>query len=131
MNLQKRNLEPIPTYDTAGAVKIIKEKKLNDAASKQEAEIFMEWKFGRRISKIKQIIIPDFSLYLNTVRAHGNDGTSLIFSVKHVPGLCMAYWRNLPVEVLTLPKLNRALQRRSLGSTIFMWISMDIEMINR
>ena len=43
----------------------------------------------------------------------------------------MAYWRNLPVEVLTLPKLNRALQRRSLGSIIFMWISMDIEMINR
>ena len=43
VNLQKRNLEPIPTYDTAGAVKIIKEKKLNDAlaiASKRAADLY-------------------------------------------------------------------------------------------
>ena len=38
MNLQKRNLEPIPTYDTAGAVKMIKEKKLNDAQPLQARE---------------------------------------------------------------------------------------------
>ena len=66
VNLQRRNLEPIPTYDTAGAVKMIKEKKLNDAAAiaSKRVQIFMEWKFGRRISKIKQIIIQDFSLFL-------------------------------------------------------------------
>src|SRR5919202_4760349 len=41
--LQTKGLEPVPTYDTAGAVKLIKEKKITEGAaiaSKRAAEIY-------------------------------------------------------------------------------------------
>ena len=66
----------------------------------------MEWKFGRRISKIKQIIIQDFSL-LSKVQSEptGNDGTSLIFSVKHVPGALYSILAEFASRGINLTKI--------------------------
>jgi prephenate dehydratase len=89
VNLQKRSLEPIPTYDTAGAVKLIKEKKLNDAAaiaSKRAADLYgmeiWEENIEDKTNNYTRFLV------ISKVQSEptGNDGTSLIFSVKHVPG---------------------------------------------
>lgn len=89
VNLRKRNLEPVPTYDTAGAVKMIKEKKLNDAAaiaSKRAAELY-EMEIWEENIEDKPNNYTRF-LVLSKMQSEptGHDGTSLIFSVKHVPG---------------------------------------------
>lgn len=89
VNLQKRKLEPIPTYDTAGAVKMIKEKKLNDAAaiaSKRAADLYgmeiWEENIEDKTNNYTRFLV------ISKVQSEptGSDGTSLIFSVKHVPG---------------------------------------------
>lgn len=87
--LQKRNLEPVPTYDTAGAVKMIKEKKLNDAAavaSKRAAELYGMKIWEENIEDKTNNYTRFLVLSKMQSEPTGHDGTSLIFSVKHVPG---------------------------------------------
>jgi prephenate dehydratase len=81
--LQKRNLEPIPTYDTAGAVKMIKEKKLNDAAaiaSKRAAELY-----GMKI-------------WDENIEDRTNNYTRFLVLSNTSQEHFMIYWRNLPIE---------------------------------
>ena len=87
--IKQNNLKTIPTYDTAGSVKIISElKKENCAAvaSKHASSLY-------KIPIIKEGIennSNNFTRFLvfskeNTAET-GNDKTSVIFSVKHEPG---------------------------------------------
>ena len=87
--LEKQKWEIIPAYDTAGAVKLLKEKDLPNAAaiaSEKAADLY-----GMKI--LARDIADNLSNYTRfLVLAHqdaastGDDKTSIIFSTKHIPG---------------------------------------------
>lgn len=87
--LERHKWEIIPAYDTAGSVKIIKERKLYNAAaiaSEKAAELY-----GMKI--LARDIADNLSNYTRfLVLSHedapptGDDKTSIIFQTKHVPG---------------------------------------------
>ena len=87
--LQKSKWELIPAYDTAGSVKLIKEKKLKDAAaiaSERAAEIYGMQILARDIADNKENYTRFFVLSKEDSPATGKDKTSIIFSAKHEPG---------------------------------------------
>ena len=87
--IQKNNMKTVPSYDTAGSVKIIKEmnkKNVACIASKNAAEI-------NQIPIIKEGIADNQNNYTrflvlskNTSKQTGKDKTSIIFSIKHEKG---------------------------------------------
>lgn len=87
--IQKNHLKPIPTYDTAGSVKIVLELKKNNIAciaSKKAAEIY-------NVPIIKESVEDNPSNYtrflvMSNKKKEGTtkDKTSIIFAIKHVPG---------------------------------------------
>jgi prephenate dehydratase len=89
--LNEKNLDPVPVYDTAGAVKMIKlgqNKNAAAIASKRAAEIYgMEiLDVGIEDSKNNFTRFYILSRDPTDTKPSGNDGTSIIFSVKHAPG---------------------------------------------
>lgn len=87
--LERLMCEVIPTYDTAGSVKIIKEKcSINEAAiaSEKAAEIYGMKILARNISDILDNYTRFVILSNKDAPPSGNDKTSIIFSVRHVPG---------------------------------------------
>jgi chorismate mutase/prephenate dehydratase len=85
----KHGYETIPFYDTAGSVKMIREKKLADAAaiaSKQAAHIYNMSILDRGIEDHPYNFTRFFVLALKDAIPTGRDKTSIIFSTKHVPG---------------------------------------------
>jgi chorismate mutase/prephenate dehydratase len=87
--LEKAKWEIIPTYDTAGSVKIVKERKLQDAAaiaSHRAAEIYDMQILACDIADNKENYTRFFVLSKNDSPPTGKDKTSIIFSAKHEPG---------------------------------------------
>ncbi|MFQ6095258.1 MAG: prephenate dehydratase [Candidatus Bathyarchaeia archaeon] len=87
--LESLNCEIISTYDTAGSVKMIKEKRLMDAgavAGERAAEIYGMSILARNISDDPNNYTRFFVLSKNDAPPSGNDKTSVIFSTRHVPG---------------------------------------------
>ena len=87
--LEKMKWEIIPTYDTAGSVKFIKEQKhLNAAAiaSQRAAEIYGMQILARDIADNKENYTRFFVLSREDSAPTGKDKTSIIFSAKHEPG---------------------------------------------
>lgn len=87
--LEKSGFKLIPTYDTAGSVKLIKEQGVTDAAaiaSERAAQIYGMKIIARNISDNPDNFTRFFVLSKSEVPPSGNDKTSIIFSVKHLPG---------------------------------------------
>jgi len=87
--LESLNIEMISTYDTAGSVKMIKEKRLMDAgaiAGERAAEIYGMSILARNISDNPNNYTRFFVLSKNDAPPSGNDKTSVIFSTRHLPG---------------------------------------------
>ena len=87
--LENQRWEIIPTYDTAGSVKIIKEqKKLNAAAiaSERAAQIYGMQILSRNIADNKENYTRFFVIDHEYAKFTGTDKTSIIFSAKHEPG---------------------------------------------
>jgi chorismate mutase/prephenate dehydratase len=87
--LEKMKWEIIPTYDTAGSVKTIKEQKLQNAAaiaSERAAEIYGMRILVRDIADNKENYTRFFVLSQQDSAPTGKDKTSIIFSAKHEPG---------------------------------------------
>ena len=87
--LESHNWEVIPAYDTAGAVKIIKEQNLVNAAaiaSEKAANLYSMRILARDIAdnptNYTRFLVLDTKDALPT----GDDKTSIIFALKHVPG---------------------------------------------
>jgi chorismate mutase/prephenate dehydratase len=81
--------ELISIYDTAGAVKMIKEQKLKDSsavASARAAEIYKMKILAREIEDNPNNYTRFFVLAKNDSPPTGTDKTSIVFSVKHKPG---------------------------------------------
>jgi len=93
--LQRHKIEPVPAYDTAGAAKLIKESAKMDAAaiaSKRAAELYDMLILEEGIEDRKNNYTRFLVLSLQEEKPEakmlrsGNYKTSIIFSVKHVPG---------------------------------------------
>jgi len=87
--LERLGRELIPTYDTAGSVKMLKEKGLKDAAavaSERAAELYGMKILAREIEDNPANYTRFFVLSKEDSPVTGRDKTSIIFSTKHTPG---------------------------------------------
>jgi chorismate mutase/prephenate dehydratase len=87
--LERLGRELIPTYDTAGSVKMLKEKGLKNAAavaSEKAAEIYGMKILAREIEDNPSNYTRFFVLSHEDSPMTGKDKTSIIFSTAHTPG---------------------------------------------
>jgi chorismate mutase/prephenate dehydratase len=87
--LERLKCEIIPTYDTAGSVKIVKERGLIDEAaiaSERAAEIYGMKILARDVSNYPDNYTRFVTISKTDAPPSGNDKTSIIFSVRHAPG---------------------------------------------
>ena len=87
--LEDLGCELISTYDTAGSVKMMKEKRLMNAAaiaSERAAEIYRMKVLVEGIADNPNNYTRFFVLSRKDSSPSGKDKTSIIFSTKHVPG---------------------------------------------
>ena len=87
--LEQFGRELIPTYDTAGSVKMLKEKGLKDAAavaSERAAKLYGMKVLARDIADNHENYTRFFVLSNEDSTVTGKDKTSIIFSAAHAPG---------------------------------------------
>jgi prephenate dehydratase len=106
--LQNKNLEPIPTYDTAGAVKMIKENRMKDAAaiaSERAANLYGMEILEEGIEDKKNNYTRFLVLSKAVSEPTGHDGTSIIFSVRHTPGALFGILEEFAKRRINLTKI--------------------------
>jgi chorismate mutase/prephenate dehydratase len=87
--LERSGWELIPTYDTAGSAKMLKEKALTDAAavaSERAAELYGLKILAREIEDNPNNYTRFFVLAKEDAAKTGRDKTSIIFAASHKPG---------------------------------------------
>jgi chorismate mutase/prephenate dehydratase len=100
--------ELIPTYDTAGSVKMIKEKGTTDVgaiASARAAEIYEMKILAREIEDNPNNFTRFFILAKEDAPPSGNDKTSIVFTVKHKPGALYESLKELAARNINLTKI--------------------------
>jgi prephenate dehydratase len=115
--LQNKGLKPMPTYDTAGAVKMIKENKMVDSAaiaSKRAAELYDMEILDEGIEDRKNNYTRFFVLSPKKKKSGKSDPhdiggynhkTSIIFSVRHVPGALFGILGEFAIRKINLTKI--------------------------
>jgi prephenate dehydratase len=109
--LQRKRLEPVPAYDTAGAVKMIKENKMTDSAaiaSRRAAELYHMEILDEGIEDRKNNYTRFIVLSPKKARRDSKAGkykTSMIFSVKHVPGALFGIIGEFAIRKINLTKV--------------------------
>jgi chorismate mutase/prephenate dehydratase len=106
--LRHLNVEAVPTYDTAGSVKMIKEQHLMDGAaiaSARAAEIYEMQILARGIEDNQNNTTRFFVLGKEDAAATGYDKTSIVFSVRHEPGSLYAFLKTLADQNINLTKI--------------------------
>ena len=101
-------MKTIPTYDTAGSVKIIKELKKNNVAgiaSKDAAEIYQMPIVSHGIADNPNNYTRFLILSKTKSEQTGNDKTSIIFSIKHEPGSLYKIIENFHQNNVNLTKI--------------------------
>jgi len=106
--IQEHNFKTVPTYDTAGSVKIIKElNKPNNAciASRQASEIFHVPIITEGISDNQNNYTRFLILSKKKADESKKDKTSIIFSIKHEPGALQDIIKNISEYGINLTKI--------------------------
>ncbi len=106
--IERLGCDMIPTYDTAGSVKMMKEKGLMDAgaiASELAAKIYGMKVLAREIADNPNNYTRFFVLAKTDSPPTGRDKTSIIFSVKHVPGALYHALGDFTVRNINLTKI--------------------------
>jgi len=106
--LKHLDCELIPTYDTAGSVKMIKEKGITDGgaiASMRAAEIYGMTIVAKEIEDNPNNFTRFFILAKQDSPPTGNDKTSIVFSVKHTPGALYNFLKELAGKNINLTKI--------------------------
>jgi len=105
----------IPTYDTAGSVKMIKEKGITDGAaiaSTRAAEIYEMKIIASEIEDYPHNFTRFFILAKEDSPPTGNDKTSIVFSVRHKPKALYEFLRELALRDVNLTKIESRPTRR-------------------
>jgi chorismate mutase/prephenate dehydratase len=100
--------ELIPTYDTAGSVKMIKEKGMPDGAAIagiRAAEIYKMKVIAHGIEDNPNNFTRFFILAKEDAPPTGNDKTSVVFSVKHKPGALFGFLEEMAAKKVNLTKI--------------------------
>ncbi len=106
--LEKLKCELIPTYDTAGSVKMIKENKLLDSAaiaSSRAAKIYGMKILLEGIEDNSNNFTRFFVLSQKDYEPTGKDKTSIIFSLKHKPGTLFSALKVFADKKINLTKI--------------------------
>jgi prephenate dehydratase len=121
--LQKKGLKPVPAYDTAGAAKMIKENKMPNSAaiaSKRAAELYGMKILDEGIEDRKNnytrflVLSSKKKKKMRKKRKKDNKGdlhddgpykTSIIFSVRHVPGALFGILGEFAIRKINLTKI--------------------------
>jgi chorismate mutase/prephenate dehydratase len=106
--LKHLDCELIPTYDTAGSVKMIKEQAITDGAAIagiRAAEIYGMTILAREIEDNPNNITRFFILGRHDSPPTGNDKTSIVFTVSHKPGALYNSLHELADGQLNLTKI--------------------------
>lgn len=106
--LKHLDCELIPTYDTAGSVKMIKEKGITDGgaiASTRAAEVYGMKIIAREIEDNPNNFTRFFILSKQDSPPSGNDKTSIVFSVRHKPGALFEFIKELAARNINLTKI--------------------------
>ncbi|MGI0019481.1 MAG: prephenate dehydratase [Nitrososphaera sp.] len=108
--LQKKKMQAMPAYDTAGSVKMVKEQKLRDAAaiaSRRAAELYgmeiLDEGIEDRKNNYTRFLVMSPAKKLP--KSDGSYKTSIIFSVKHVPGALFGILGEFAIGRLNLTKI--------------------------
>ena len=113
--LKHLDCRTIPTLDTAGSVKMIKEEGLIDAAavaSARSAAIYGMKILANSIEDSSNNFTRFFVLSRTDLPPTGNDKTSLVFSVKDRPGSLFDFLRELSTRDVNLSKIESRPTRR-------------------
>jgi prephenate dehydratase len=109
--LQRKKIEPVPAYDTAGAVKMIKENGMLDSAaiaSRRAAELYGMQIIDEGIEDRKNNYTRFLVLSAKKAKGGANGRgykTSMIFSVKHVPGALFGIVGEFAIRRINLTKI--------------------------
>jgi len=106
--LRHLNCELIPSYDTAGSVKMIKEQRISDGAaiaSARAAEIYGMNILAKEIEDNPNNFTRFFILSKQDSPPSGNDKTSIVFSIKHKPGALYDFLKEFADKNISLTKI--------------------------
>jgi prephenate dehydratase len=113
--LQKKELTPVPTYDTAGAVKMIKENRMLDSAaiaSKRAAELYdmaiIDEGIEDRRNNYTRFLVLSKKKKKKDSKVNSHDGlykTSIIFSIRHAPGALFGILGEFAIRKINLTKI--------------------------
>lgn len=107
--LERLNCRLIPTYDTAGSVKMIKERSLKSAAgaiaSERAAKVYEMEILARDIADNPANFTRFFVLSSNNALITGKDKTSIIFSTEHTPGSLLHVLEEFSKRNINLTKI--------------------------
>jgi prephenate dehydratase len=110
--LQRKKLEPVPAYDTAGAVKMIKENGMLDSAaiaSKRAAELYdmeiLDEGIEDRKNNYTRFLVLSAKKKADDAKGEDYYKTSMIFSVKHVPGALFGIVGEFAIRRINLTKI--------------------------
>lgn len=106
--IKKNNLDPTPTYDTAGSVRLIKEKKILDTAaiaSKNAAEFYNMKILDHNIEDRKNNFTRFLVLSDNLTAPSKADRTSMIFGLQHTPGSLYSVMQEFDNNKINLTKI--------------------------
>ena len=106
--LESLNCEVVSTYDTAGSVKMIREKGLVDSAaiaSEKAAEVYGMKVLKKAIEDSPNNYTRFFVLSRDDSPPSGRDKTSIVFSVKHLPGALFNALQEFAVRSINLTKI--------------------------
>ena len=113
--LKKMGCDAIATYDTAGSVKMIKEKNMKRSAaiaSKEAAEIYEMNVIDENIQDHKDNFTRFFCLSKNRTKSTGNDKTSIVFSAGDVSGALYKGLKEFANGNINLTKIESRLTRK-------------------
>jgi chorismate mutase/prephenate dehydratase len=106
--LKHLGCELVPTYDTAGSVKMIKEMRIVDGgaiASARAAEIYGMKIIASEIEDNSNNFTRFFVLSKQDSPPSGNDKTSIVFSLKHRPGTLYESLKEFAARNINLTKI--------------------------
>ena len=115
--IEKNGMKTVPTYDTAGSVRIVRElnqKNVACIASKMASEIYDVPIIAENIANKSNNYTRFLVLSKSTSPKSGNDKTSIIFSIKHEPGSLFKIIENFHRNGTNLTKIESRPTRTSI-----------------